>query len=268
MMKHSNNFIFSLLLIAITTVFSPSVYALDVIDQSSNVFKFQHKLAIKGNARAQFKLACMYESGEGTELNIEQAKHWYSLASKAGMKAAGDRYTYLMVKEQGYDQAKHSDWLASIKTDAKTHKSAAMFLLGQLYREGLGVNKDLNKSFKLLSEVSVSGDADVDDDLAMIQEEIEAENKAKLQKKREKEKARVAQAKKEQQQKELKAAKEPQKEQKTTKEQESDAEQVALAEKVRKYEKAMMQLHREQQLINDQQAWSAGGAAQEADDEI
>jgi len=315
-MKHIQNFVLSLLFTITSVCFSPSVLALDSIDQSSNVFKFQHKLATRGNANAQFKLACMYETGEGIEKNIEQAKHWYDLASKAGMKAAADRYTYLEVKEKGYDQAKHLAWLDSVKKDAGSHKGAAMLLLGQLYREGIGVKKDLNKSLELLTEVGILGEADVDSDIALIEAELDARIMAKkkaAQKKRSDEKAKLQQAEaaaKAEREKQaaveaaanaekqvakaekpavadpaLTAEKQAAKAEKpavavpalTAEKQAVKAEKTAkspvekkpvMSEKRRRYEEVMRKLQLEQQLLNEQQAWSTGGKSTSADDEI
>jgi len=237
---------------------------MEQVNQPSGVFKFQQKLANNGNARAQYKLGTMYECGTGIELDLEKAKHWYGLASAAGIKAASDRLTYLSIKEQGYDEAKNSAWLDSIKKEAGRSNGDSMFLLAQLHREGLGVNKDLNKSLEILDQVSLLGAADVDEEIAMILEEIESGKKAKkvAQRRNKEEVARLAQQEK-QQQVEQKANKELQVVQQ---EEAAKAEQAA---KIKRYEKAMMQLHLEQQQIDNQQAWASGGdLTATADDEF
>ncbi len=276
-MRHINRLI---LFISLCFILPAGVYAVDASSQANNVFNFQQKLANKGNARAQYKLATMYESGTGTEQDLEQAKHWYYKASSAGIKAANDRMTYLTIKQQGYDKAKNSAWLAGIQKDAKQSKGDAMFLLAQLYREGLGVKKDLNKSLGILDRVSLLGAADVDNEVALIQQEIENNNKAKqtARKTHKMEVARLAQQKKQHQVEQLakiERLKAPAKEvlvvdkvQKTEVPQLTD-ESIIQAAKIRRYEKAMMAMKLEQQKIDEQQAWAAGGADDEtADDEI
>ena len=262
MMRYLNRIIFFIL---ISFSLSGSGYAMDMSNQSSGIFKFQQKLATNGNSRAQYKLGTMYECGTGIELDIEKAKHWYGLAAAAGVKAAADRMTYLTIKEQGYDQAKNLAWLKEVKEQAGRSNGDSMFLLAQLYREGFGVNKDLNKALEILDQVSLLGAADVDDEIAMIQAEVEAGNKAKqLAKRRNKEAAaRLAQQEK-QQQVDQQANKEQQIAQQ---EAAAEAEQAA---KIRRYEKAMMQLQREQQKIDKQQAWATGGVTATAtvDDEF
>ena len=270
MMRYINQFIF---FISISLLLPTSVNASDMAFQPSGVFKFQQKLATNGNAHAQYKLGTMYECGTGIELDIEKAKHWYDLASAAGIKAANDRLTYLSIKEQGYDQAKNSAWLNTLKKEADSSNGDSMFLLAQLYREGLGVAKDLNKALKILDKVSLLGAADVDEEIAMIQEEIKAGNKAAKAAQRgdEIEAERIAQQVKQQQidkqvNKELQKAQQASKEQQIAKQEE--AEKASQAAKIRRYEKAMMQLQLEQQQIDKQQAWASGGAAAAVDDEF
>lgn len=244
-------------LILATITFSPGLHALD-IDQSSNIFKFQQKLAMNGNEQAQYKLASMYETGDGTEKNIEQAKHWYGVAAKAGYQPAIHRAAYLLIKEQGY-QAKDAAWLESIKADAHKHEAEAIFLLSQLYHQGLGVNKDLNKSLELLSQIKILGLANVDKEMVSVRTEIAeaAHNMQREEERRQLENARILQAKKE---KLL--------EQQAIKEQQAKTEQLSQAEKRRKYEEVMMKLKLEQKKINEQQAKITGGEVAAIHDEF
>lgn len=262
MMNYFKYFSSSLLFAMLAFLMPLSVHAID-IDQSSNIFNFQHKLALNGNEHAQYRLASMYETGDGTEVNIEQAKHWYSLASKAGLKAASNRETYLRIKEQGFDQARDADWLASVKADAIEHDAEAVFLLGQLYRQGLGVEKDLNKSLELFKQDKILSNANVETEIAMIRAEFAARDKEKeLVKYREIEKARlVKQAQKTQ-------IKDEKLELQAQKAKQAEAERLEKAEKIRRYEEARMKLIREQQLIDEQQSRVTGGSVESIDDEI
>ena len=274
-MRHIKRLI---LFISLCFLLPAGVYAeVDAASQSNNVFKFQQKLANKGNARAQYKLATMYESGAGTKQDLEQAKHWYYKASSAGIKAASDRMTYLVVQQQGYDKTKHSAWLEGVRKDAKESKGDAMFLLAQLYREGLGVKKDLYRSREILDQVSLLGAADVEDEMAMIQQEIDANKKAKntARKKYKVEQARLAKEKQHQaeQLSNINSAAVSAQEGAGSSNAEKPvgkvtAEDAIKAEKRRRYNKAMMALKLEQQKINEQQAWASGSDDEEADDEI
>ncbi len=249
-MKQSKFFSNSLLLVIImTTPFC--LQADDLIDQSSNIFKFQQKLANSGNVGAQYKLASMYESGDGVTASIEQAKHWYGLAADAGSKPAMHRNTYLITKEQGYDQVKNGAWLKSVKKDADARDTDAMLLLGQLYSEGLGVKKDLLKSLELLEQVQMLGAANVDSQIVKIRREL-AVIKNNEQQSQEPAKIDVGQAEKDR-----------------LKMQQAEAKKNSYNEKRKRYEQAMEKLRKEQEKIDKQQAWATGeeGLAG-ADDEI
>ena len=267
MMKHTKLFTITLLLVLTSMATPITAQAEPLASQSSNIFRFQQKLAKNGNVLAQYKLASMYERGDGVTASIEQAKHWYGRAAEAGSKPAMHRSTYLEAKEKGYDPAKNADWLNSVKTEADAHKAEAMYLLGQLYGEGIGVKKDLEKSLELLEQVRILGIANVDKQIAFIKNEIDEQNNSEQQNKaaRSKENTRLKQASEAQlaaQQAKLQADKEAQVKQK------AEAEKLAQAEKVRRYEKAMMKLQLEQQQIDKQQAWASGGDDASADDEI
>lgn len=267
MMKQLKVFTISSLLALMSVAFPIMAAAEALVDQSSNIFKFQQKLAMNGNVHAQYKLANMYEMGDGVTASIEQAKQWYGRAAKAGSTAAMHRSTYLEAKEQGYDPAKNAEWLDSVKTEADAHKAEAMYLLGQLYGEGIGVKKDLEKSLELLKQVRILGVANVDKQIALIQNEIKEHNKSEKQnlaaikeenirlKQQSEAQLAVKQAK-------IQADKEEQAKQK------AEAEKLAQEEKIRRYEEAMMQLRKEQEMIDKQQAWASGDEAASADDEI
>lgn len=266
-MKQINLFTVTIMLVLTSMALPMTANADELVSQSSNIFKFQQKLAMNGNVQAQYRLASMYERGDGITASIEQAKHWYGRAAEAGSTSAMHRNTYLEVKEKGYDPGKNADWLNSVKTEAGAHKAEAMFLLGQLYGEGIGVKKDLEKSLELLKQVRILGVANVDKQIAFIQNELNEQNKSEQQNKvaQNKENNRLIQTNEAQlaaQQAKIQADKEEQAKQK------AEAEKLAQAEKVRRYERAMMQLRLEQEQIDKQQAWASGGDVASADDEI
>ena len=239
-MRHLVIFTNTLLLSLIALSFSFALQAEGSINQSSNVFNFQQKLAINGNVNAQYKLGFMYEVGEGVEADIEQAKHWYKLAAEAGSSQAEQRNTYLTIKEHGYDKDKYAEWLNGIKKDAGQSKPDAVLLLGQLHHQGLGVKKDLKQSLELLNLVNVLGAANVEKEIGVIQRQIKAQKKYSQQK----------QVKRVENEKHL---------------------EVTLdvkSEKRKKYEAVMQQLRMEQQQIDQLQSEVTGNETASIDDEI
>ena len=273
MMKRPNNFR-AFLPVAISNIFAVLIFiglsllpvtnhAAELIDQSSNVFRFQQKLASNGNVHAQYKLASMYETGDGVSKDIDQAKNWYERAAAAGSIPARQRATYLEVKQRGFDPEKDSAWLESVISDNRAHKAEATLLLGQMYSEGLGVEKDLAAALKLLHEVKILGTADVEEQMMVIEDEIAAVKKANLaaRQAREKDKIRL---------KEEKEATTLAMQGKVSQSAalEKETAQRLKAEKRRRYEEIMRKIKLEQDQIDAQQAWATGGSLATADDEI
>ena len=236
-----------------------SLQAEDLIDHSSNVFKFQHKLAMNGNVHAQFKLATMYETGDGVKADIEQAKSWYEKASAAGSASANQRLTYLEVKQQGYTPSQHKQWLESIKKDAAAHNADSTYLLAQLYSQGIGVKKDLKKSLELYDQVAILGSADVEKEITELQAQIVKAREAKVAErmKREQEHAtRLAVKQAQEENKQLEKAKQ------------AEAKKLELEEKRRRYEAVILKIKMEQQMIDQQQAKITGKEVANIDDEF
>jgi len=240
--------------------FSPAaLQAVALIDNSSDVFKFQQKLADSGNVQAQFKLGSMYEAGDGVGINIEQAKYWYGIAAEAGSQSAAQRNSFLRIKESGFDASRDTPWLNSVKGDAGQHKADAVFLLGQLYKNGIGVEKNLEKSLVLYKQIKSLGEANVEREITSINSELKDIAAARERTREKKEQiARQEENVQQAQQRDLVLQK---------KQAESD-EQLAQAEKRKKYEAVMLQLKLERKKIRDQQADVTGNSVATADDEI
>jgi len=240
--------------------------------QGNNIVKFQYKLASKGNAGAQYRLARMLETGDGIDVDLDEAKRWYDLAAKSGLTTAAQRNTYLKAKKQGFDAATDTDWLNGVIVDAESHKPDAVFLLAQLYRQGLGVKKDLNKALDLFNEVRIRGVADVYEEIASINEEVDANEKAR-QRKQQQQLAKIKEREKQAQQAQLKEKRQKAKKvaivpeqaltQKSKKQKVKSvtSEQAVQAEKIKRYERAMLKLKQEQAIIDAQQAGITGDSA-------
>ena len=258
-MKSFNQAVSALFVITALTVSPASLQAEDLIDHSSNVFKFQHKLAESGNVHAQFKLATMYESGDGVDADIEQAKNWYTKAASAGSESASQRLTYLEVKKEGYQSSKHNQWLESVKKGATSHNADSIYLLAQLYSQGSGVNKDLNKSLDLFDQVAILGSADVEKEITEVRSQIAQAREARLLEKMKREK---------QQARQLAAQQAQQQDQQQEKIKQAEAKKLEYEEKRRRYEAVMLKIKMEQQMIDQQQAKITGDEVANIDDEF
>ena len=244
---------FPSMFVLLMMVISVDAYALGKINQSDSVFKFQQTLANKGNGFAQYKLGTMYELGVGVTRDIEQAKRWYLEASSKGVKAATDRSVFLTVKEKGFIKKEHQSWVDGIQADAKERKTESMLLLGQLYHQGIGVKKNLDKSLALLTYVNSSGGANVEHEIELIQKEINANKVAGYKSKKIKKHPRAK----------VLSSKPADLISKEDSEQEK-----AMTEKRRKYEQVMAQIELEQRKINEQQARVTGNEVVAIDDEF
>ncbi|HED35462.1 MAG TPA: hypothetical protein ENJ08_14800 [Gammaproteobacteria bacterium] len=118
-------------------------------DFSAGVFEFQQKMAKKGDAQAQYKLAFMYENGQGTEKDLNKATGWYKKAAKKRFPAAKMRLTYIDTLKNGFKPEKHGPWLAKLKQDAGANDGESLFLLASMHRDGYIVKKDLKRSSSL-----------------------------------------------------------------------------------------------------------------------
>ncbi len=216
---------------------------------SSNLFNFQLKLAKNGNTQSQTKVGEMLEAGNGIGKDLKQARHWYQLAAKSGYKPARDRLKFLDIKARGYNQAKDGDWLKSIKTQAAGQDRDSMLLLAQMYRQGIGVNKDFGAAKQLLNVLSISGNMIIDFENTQLNANILADKKHQQAL----EAQRAAQAQQrieaEQQQKIQAAAKAKAN---------AATKQETEAEKRKRYEAAMKKLKEQQQLLEQQQKWAEG----------
>ena len=232
---------------------------------TANVFNFQQKLANSGNVQSQYKLGEMYEAGSGVEQNLDQARSWYQQAASTGYAPASNRLTYLEIKAGGYDQDKHANWVAGVVADVDARSHTSMLLLAQMYREGVGVKKDLAAARALLDKLITTGNLSVDREIALVDAEQQANRKretvlakersAEAQRLRALRQARLAQ----QERQALQAASESAVASidKAELKQPLQANQVQSSmDKNKRYESAMLKLQAEQKTLSEQQAWA------------
>ncbi|VAW70505.1 hypothetical protein MNBD_GAMMA09-2181 [hydrothermal vent metagenome] len=153
-------------------------------DPSASVFRFHKKMAERNVAESQLKLGLMYETGSGTKQNLVSARSWYKKAATQNYKPAINRLTYLQIKQSGFTK-QNEQWLKNLKKDARFNAGEALFLLGQMYSEGTGVNKSLTKSLEFLRKAAAGNipgsEAEiirVENELTDLQEKYQLKNNA------------------------------------------------------------------------------------------
>jgi len=143
-------------LIAASTLLIVSINSFATsFESSASVLRFQQKMANKGHPEAQYKLAMMYESGAGVKTDIELAKTWYNKAAYQDFKPAKNRLTYLNIKQSGFKES-HTFWLKDLRHDALYGNGEALFLLGEMYTDGIGVKQNPEKAVRILKKAVAS----------------------------------------------------------------------------------------------------------------
>lgn len=117
-------------------------------DTSASIVKFQQTMATKGHATAQYKLAMLYETGDGVEQDLETARIWYGRAASQSYTPATHRMKYLDITQTGTSADK--TWLKQLHRDAQAGDGEAMFLLGQMYARGTGITQELTLASRYL----------------------------------------------------------------------------------------------------------------------
>lgn len=195
------------------------------------IYQFHKKLAENGNTLSQYKLATMYELGLGTEPDIEQAIRWYTISSKNGHASASDRLTYLQIKNEGYSTDKYGDWLDKLRAQAQNNDAESLFLLGQLYQQGIAVDKNPNQAILLLKKAGTLGMIEADLQVEIIEREQASRKKRGINR--------------------TETSSAPARDTKSRLAEESSREEKRL-----RYQAAMNKIKLEQKLLDDQQIWA------------
>lgn len=122
--------------------------------------------AEKGDAKAQFSLACAYDNGEGVEKDESEAAKWYRKAADQGHRSAqynlGIDYEHGCGVKQSYENA--ANWY---RKAADQEHANAQFNLGNFYLRGDGVKKDLKEAVRLYQLAADQGHAGAQNNLAV-----------------------------------------------------------------------------------------------------
>ena len=225
------------------------LYAADLGSFGERIFQFQEKLANNGNKLAQYKLGTLYEFGVSVEPDQQQARQWYKESASQGYQPAIDRLTYLEVRQNGYDENRHSVWFERVLSQAEAYEQDSLILLGQMNRHGIVVDQDLELALNLLQQASSLGHTEVDSQIDELKRELRAQQRRIEASKKQK----AAKAKPVPQPKPAKVVN------KSAKAEPAKAvidEQAEMEARRRRYEKAMRELYKEELLLQQQQEWA------------
>ena len=115
--------------------------------------------ASAGLAPAQYRLATMYERGQGVTKDVGRARSWYGAAAEKGNVKAMHN---LAVSESGREGG-ITDYAAAFKWYAQAAAYGlpdSQFNLGILAEHGLGMKKDLAEAYKWFALAAANGDGE------------------------------------------------------------------------------------------------------------
>ena len=119
----------------------PRRTAIDALQGVVDAVEEHHEAAEHGDADAQFKRGCAYDSGKGAQQNHSKAAEWFRRAADQGDGRAqfnlGHMYYFGEGVEQHYSQA--AEWW---RKAAEQGDADAQYCLGQAYKFGEGIPKD------------------------------------------------------------------------------------------------------------------------------
>lgn len=133
------------------------------------------RAAEQGDADAQFILAelyyKMYEDGDGTEKDLEEAIKWYQAAAGRGDARAQFEIGWCYQSGEGVEEApeKAVQWY---RLSADQGYAKAQYWLGWCYRYGIGVEADMVEAVKWYRLAADQGYGDALEDLADLGADI------------------------------------------------------------------------------------------------
>jgi len=117
-------------------------------------------LAKKGDPKAQYNVAMIYEQGKGVKSDIPEAMRWYEKAAKQGNAKAQYNLARIYHRKgdkgepHAYEKAKY--WYEKA---VENKVKEAYNNLASLYLQGKGVKIDKQKAFALLRQGAEAGDS-------------------------------------------------------------------------------------------------------------
>lgn len=125
----------------------------------TTAFRLWLSLAEQGNARAQFNVALMYQSGRGVTKDIEQAAHWYRKAAEQGDAEAHGELARTYASGDGVPKD-YTQALIWAEKGAELGDPLAQRTLGTMYESGHGVAKNDERAVHWYRRAAQQGEVD------------------------------------------------------------------------------------------------------------
>jgi TPR repeat protein len=117
-----------------------------------------YKLAVAGDAKAQYRLAVMYDTGKGAPKDATKAVEWYEKSATQGNAQAQGNLAVKYYNGDGVPKnaTKAVEWYLKAATQGD---AASQFILGDMYHKGDSVAKDAGKGAEWFGKAAAQGDA-------------------------------------------------------------------------------------------------------------
>ena len=126
-------------------------------------------LADQGDARAQYNLGVMYNTGRGVPRDVAEAAKWYRLAADQGYAVAQNNLGFMYDTGQGVPQD-YAEAMRWYRLAADQGHARAQANLGMMYEDGNGVPRDLVTAHMWVNIASANGL----EDAAELRDSLEA----------------------------------------------------------------------------------------------
>lgn len=146
-------------------------------DFQHELFNAQKRLANLGDAKAQYKLGVMYESGRGVDRNLDKAIEWMKKSSEQGYGLAKLRMRYTRILKSGTDKERDKNWIKQVQKLTDQGNGYGLLLSGLMYKNGIYVGKDLKKAAKLFSQANSKGMVEANTELYELEKLLPKETK-------------------------------------------------------------------------------------------
>ena len=115
--------------------------------------------AADGNAKAQYNLGYLYQTGQGVRQDYREAFKWFRIASEQGLPQAQGKIGYMYSQGMGIKKSFKAafKWF---KLAAEAGDSYSQYSIGVMYSEGIGVEKNDKESLSWFKLAAKKGNKD------------------------------------------------------------------------------------------------------------
>lgn len=112
--------------------------------------------ALNGSVNAQYRLGCLYESGDGVKQSKEEALKWHLGAAKNGHIEARYKAEVLFLESKNAEQRK-MEFALQVLRETANGCFDAQYRLGEMHYVGLIVKQDYKEAFNCFLNAAKNG---------------------------------------------------------------------------------------------------------------